>query len=94
MFCGACAVSDRKDTKLLKAIHNASSFPHYFPFTTEIAAYAFNDARLSEFFDVAFNSSFIHAKFFRNGFHADTGILMHRTDNCLPTAIFLLLYRL
>lgn len=22
MFCGACAVSDRKDTKLLKAIHN------------------------------------------------------------------------
>ena len=25
IFCGACAVSDRKDTKLLKAIHNYST---------------------------------------------------------------------
>ena len=26
MFCGTCTVSDRKDTKLLKAIHNTLAF--------------------------------------------------------------------
>lgn len=72
----------------------SGTFSYYFPFTTIIAAYAFNDARFSEFFDIAFDSSFIHAKFFRNRFHANMGIFMHQTDNCLPTAIFLFFYRL
>lgn len=94
MFCGAWAVSDRKDTKLLKATHNIPlsslelfitifhSLPKLLP-TRSMTPDSLSSL-ISRFIVLSFTPSFSESDSLL------MGIFMYQTDNSLLTAIFLL----
>lgn len=94
MFCGTCVVSDRKDTKLLKAIHDIplSSLelfitifhsPPKLPPTRSMTPDSLSSL-ISRFIVLSFTPSFSEFDSLL------MGIFMYQTENSLLTAIFLL----